>query len=181
MVRNGHNVSPGHAARARRLRMLRKKWCDVGPTPVLRTRMLQIVDGKGKLRGVFGTADPFDPGVQLGIVDEEGNYRAGFGLGDDGQAHITVSAGQKDRGIRMTALPDGDVSMLFTGEGAPLVHLGLDEEEGKDPSAHLVLADKDGRGATAICGRRSGPFVKLSDYRGQIRASLELGPTASRS
>ncbi len=75
----------------------------------------------------------------------------------------------------MTALPNGDVSILFTGEGAPLIDLGLDEEEGKDPAAYLVLADKDGRAATALCGRRSGPFVRLSDYRGQIRASLELG------
>jgi hypothetical protein len=51
----------------------------------------------------------------------------------------------------------------------------LDEEEGKDPAAYLVLADKDGRAATALSGRRSGPFVGLSDYRGQVRASLELG------
>ena len=84
MVRNGHNVPPGHALRASRLRLMRKKWSDVGPTPVLRTRMLQIVDGKGRLRGIFGTADPFAPGAHLGIVDEEGNYRAGFGMGDDG-------------------------------------------------------------------------------------------------
>jgi hypothetical protein len=51
--------------------MLRKKRSGVGPTPVLRTRMLQIVDGKGRPRGIFGTGDPFAPGVHLGIVEEE--------------------------------------------------------------------------------------------------------------
>jgi hypothetical protein len=152
-----HKVSPAHALRARRLRTLRKKWSNVGPARVLRTGNLEIVDGKGRLRGVFGS------GVQLGIVDEEGNYQARFGLGDDGQAHISVSAVPKDRGIRMTALPDGNISMLFTAESAPLIDLGLDEEEGKDPAAYLVLADKDGRAATALCGRRSGPFVRLID------------------
>jgi hypothetical protein len=114
-----HKVSPAHALRARRLRTLRKKWSNVGPARVLRTGNLEIVDGKGRLRGVFGS------GVQLGIVDEEGNYQAGFGLGDDGQAHISVSAVPKDRGIRMTALPDGNISMLFTAESAPLIDLGL--------------------------------------------------------
>jgi hypothetical protein len=91
--------------------MLRKKWSDVGPNPVLRTGRLQIEDENGRLRGVFATGGPFGSGVHLGILDEEGNYRAGFGLGDDSQAHMTVSAGSKKRSIRMTALPEGDVSI----------------------------------------------------------------------
>jgi hypothetical protein len=114
----------------------------------VRTGRLQIEDGNGRLRGVFATGGPFGSGVHLGILDEEGNYRAGFGLGDDSQARMTVSAGSKKRSIRMTAMPEGDVSILLTGEGAPLVELGLDEE-GKDPAAYLVLADKDGRAAAA--------------------------------
>ena len=38
-----------------------------------------------------------------------------------------------------------------------------------------MLGDKDGRAAVAVCGRKSGPFVRLSDPRGEVRASLELG------
>jgi hypothetical protein len=66
LVRNENNVSSVHAVRARRLRMLRKKWSDLGRKPVLRTGRLQIEDGNGRLRGVFATGGPLGSGVHPG-------------------------------------------------------------------------------------------------------------------
>jgi hypothetical protein len=72
-------------------------------------------------------------------------------------------------------MDDGSVYLTLSGEEAPMAGLTLSEEEGKDPSANLMLTDTDARAGVGISGRRSGPSVKLIDRREKVRASLELG------
>jgi hypothetical protein len=41
----------------------------------------------------------------------------------------------------MVAMDDGNLYLLLNGKDAPMVGLTLSEEEGKDPSADLMLTD----------------------------------------
>lgn len=133
------------------------------------------MDRSGRLCAFFGTGGPLGTGAHMAVLGEHENSWAGLGLHDDGQAYVAVSGGEKGRGMKAAVGPDADARLLFTGEDASLVYLGLDEEAGKDPASYFVLGDEDGRAAVAVCGRRSGPFVRSSDPRGEVRASLELG------
>lgn len=154
--------------------MLAKGRTKPSPPMVLRARRLDGVDRSARIRASFGTGGHLGSGAHLAVLGEHGNSWAGLGMQDGGQAYLAVSGGEKGRGVKAAAGPDGDARLLFIGEDSPLVYLGLDEEAGKDPASYFVLGDKDGRAAVAVCGRKSGPFVRLSDPRGEVRASLEL-------
>lgn len=80
----------------------------------------------------------------------------------------------KDKGIKAGVKADGDSILMFTGESSPLVGLSSQHEEGKDPSADLVLADADQKAGIVLSGKRSGSFIRLKDRRQEVRASLEL-------
>ena len=157
-------------ARARRERMLAKGRSKPPPPGVLRARRLDVVDRSGRIRASFGTGGPLGTGAHLAILGEHENSWASLGLHDDGQAYVAVSGGEKGRGVKVAVGDNGDARLLFTGEDAPLVYLGLDEEAGKDSASYFVLGDKDGRAAVAVRGRKPDPFVRLSDLRGEVRA-----------
>lgn len=161
--------------RARRTRMMVKKWSGYTSTKRLRAQRMEIVDAAGNLRAIFGTGGPMGDGAHLVILDGEGGPSTSLGLHDNGQAYVAVSGGESGRGMKMAVGPDGDIRLLATGEDVPLLYLGLDKEEGGQPISYLVLGDEDGKASVAITGRKSGSFVRLSDARGEVRASLEVG------
>ena len=155
--------------------MMVKKWRGYAPTRALRTQRVEIVDNAGKLRAVFGTGGFIGDGAHLAVLgDEDGSY-TGLGLHENGEAYLAVSNGEKGRGMKMAVGPEGAARLVSTGEDSPLLYLGLDEEEGGGPISYLVLAENDGGASIAITGRKSGSFVRLSDARGEVRASLEVG------
>lgn len=164
---------------------------------VVRTKRLEIVDDEGKVRAALGTDEEgmggltlFDEGGKkravleageaqkhaegLALFDAQGNIRAMLGLSKDGHSNLSILAGGKGRNIKLIGHPDGGVILALVGEGAPHIFMNLVEEEGVDPYAHLVLTDKDGRGGIVLGGRKSRSFVRFRDYRGEIRAGLEL-------
>lgn len=170
---------------------------DKTPARVLRAKQLEIVDNEGKVRALLGTdregttsLSIFDhsdrvraslgasaipeKGGGLSVYDKNGEHRAGLGLDESGQAGLSVSAGQKDRDITISAYDEGDLYLML-GEGdTPMAALGLTEGEDKDLSSEFFLVDKDRRAGVVISGRRSGPFVRLRDRRERVRASFEL-------
>jgi hypothetical protein len=137
---------------------------------------LALYDTNGNLRASVGVDNDPEKGSSLTLYDMEGKSRVGVGLQTGGQAGLGISAGKKDRAVKIAAMDDGNVYLMLSGEDAPMVGLTLSEEEGKDPSADLMLTDKDTRAGGGISGRRSGPSVKLIDRREKVRASFELGP-----
>ena len=174
MVGRSGKAWSASAVHARRARRLAKRSLRADPAGVLRAKRLDIVDEGGRLRASLGAGEPWGSGAHLSVLGENGNSWASLGLHDNGQAYVAVSGGEKGRGVKMAAGPDGDARLLFTGEEAPLIFLSLDEEDSRDPASSLVLGDGDGRAAVAACARKSGPCVRFSDRRGEVRASLEL-------
>lgn len=150
-----------------------KRWRGYASAKAVRTQRVEIVDGKGKLRAVFGTGGFLGDGVHLAVLGEEDGSSTSLGMHEDGQAYLAVSGGESGKGMKLSAGPDGSAGLTATGEGSPVLYLGADEEGG-DPISYLVLADSDGQGSVAITGRKTGSFVRLSDGRGEIRASLEV-------
>ena len=155
--------------------MVVKKWRGYAPARVLRTQRVEIVDGAGRLRAILGTGGPVGDGAHLVVLDNEGGSSASLGLHQGGQAYFAVSSGEGGRGMKMAVGPSGDARLVATGEDAPLLYMGVDEEEGAGPISYLVLADKDGKASISIGGREAGSFVKLSDADGVVRTSLEIG------
>jgi hypothetical protein len=136
---------------------------------------LSVFDTNGKPRAVVSMDNDPDRGSALILLDTEGKQRAVVSLKEGGQAGLRFSAGQKNRAISISAGDDGKLYLMLSGEGAPMVALGLNEKEGQDACSNIVLADNDDRAGIVISGRRSGPSIKLTDRREKVRASLELG------
>ncbi len=136
---------------------------------------LGVFDTNGKLRASVGMSNDPDGESFLTLLDKEGKARVGVGLQTDGQAWLSILAGKKNRSVKLAAMDDGRITLMLSGEGAPMVALGLREEQGQDASSNIVLADKDDRAGIVITARRSGPYMKLSDRREKVRASFQLG------
>ena len=164
---------------------------------ILRTKRLEVVDDEGRVRAALGTDEEGMGGLTLfdesgkkravleageaqghaeglALFDADGNIRATLGFSKDGHSNLTILSGGKGRSIKLIGQPDGGVILGLVGEGAPHVFMSLVEEEGVDPYAHLALTDKDGRGGIVLGGRKAWSFVRFRDYRGEIRAGLEL-------
>ena len=91
-------------------------------------------------------------GSGLHFNDTNGERRAGFGVYEDGQAGLSISAAQKDRHIKMAAWKDGNLTFMLTDSGTPRAALGLAESENRELSPDLALFDKDGRAGVVVSG-----------------------------
>jgi hypothetical protein len=137
---------------------------------------LSVLDTDGNPRVVVNMNNDPDKDSALILLDTDGKQRAVVNLHASGQAGLSLSAGQKDRSIKLVAMDDGGVHLMLTGEGAPKAVLtSLSEDDIDDPAAILALLDKDGQGGVHIGGRRYLPFARFKDPRGTVRTSYELG------
>ncbi len=115
-------------------------------------------------------------GSSLYFNDTNDQPRAGFGVYEDGQAGLSISAAQKDRHIKMAAWKDGDLTLMLTDSGAPRAALRLAESENRELSPDLALIDKDGRAGVVVSGGSSSdPHLRLADRRYKVRGFFGLG------
>jgi len=112
----------------------------------------------------------------LYCCDANGESRSDFGVYEDGQAGLRLSAAQKDRQIQMAATKDGNLYLVLSEEDTSMAGLTLAEGEDKELSSDLALISKDGRtGVVVSSGRSSDPHLRLTDRRHNVRGFFGLG------
>lgn len=117
-----------------------------------------------------------EQGSGLYCCDSSGERRAGLGVNEGEQAGLSLSAAQNDRHIKLGAAKDGNLYLMLTESGTPMVGLMLGEGEDNVLSSNLAFMDKDGRGGVVISGGRSwDPHVRLIDRRQKVRGHFGLG------
>jgi hypothetical protein len=117
-----------------------------------------------------------EKGGGLSIRDKNGKHRAGIGLHESGQAGLSVSAGQKERDIKISAEDEGNLRLVFAADDTLMAALGLAEREDWEISSEFMVLDKDAHSGVVLSGgRTSAPAVRLLDRHRKRRASFELG------
>jgi hypothetical protein len=133
-----------------------------------------VFETSGKQHVTLGASAAPEKGGGLSVHDPNGVVSASLGVQEHGQAGLGFAADQTGQAIKMGTMDDGRVYLILSKQNAPMVMVGLSEDDGNNPSSMLALTDKEGRSGVEIRGRRSGPHVTLRDRREKARASLEL-------
>ncbi|MCC6796707.1 MAG: hypothetical protein IT366_16425 [Candidatus Hydrogenedentes bacterium] len=140
-------------------------------TNVLRATKFELIDGTGRVMGVFGSADGKTP--QLQLLDEAGKPRIHMGLRtSNGEPEFTLNGkdGKKRAWLSLTSVGGANLMLIDNKERARINMLTTPEG---DPFIHFLDANEIGRASYGITNEGI-PMLELHDAEGNVRAALHV-------
>ena len=138
---------------------------------VLRATKFELIDGTGRVMGVFGSADGKTP--QFELHDAAGKTRAFLGFRDsNGEPEFTLNGkdGKKRVWVSLTSVGGANLMLIDNKERARLNMLTTPDGE---PFVHM-LDDKEVSRASYGITHEGVPMLELSDADGNVRAALHV-------
>lgn len=140
-------------------------------TNVLRATKFELIDGTGRVMGVFGSEDGKTP--QLQLLDEAGKPRIHMSLRtSNGEPEFTLNGkdGKKRAWLSLTSVGGANLMLIDNKERARINMLTTPEG---DPFIHFLDANEIGR-ATYGISDDGVPKLELHDAEGNVRAALRV-------
>ena len=140
-------------------------------TNVLRATKFELIDGTGRVMGVFGSEDGKTPQFQL--LDEAGKPRVHMSLRtSNGEPEFTLNGkdGKKRAWLSLTSVGGANLMLIDNKERARINMLTTPEG---DPFIHFLDANEIGR-ATYGISDDGVPKLELHDAEGNVRAALRV-------
>ena len=140
-------------------------------TNVLRATRFELIDGTGRVMGVFGSADGKTP--QLELRDATGTPRVIMGIREsNGEPEFTLNGkdGKKRAWLSLTSVGGANLMLIDNKERARINMLTTPEG---DPFVHLLDANEVSRASYGITND-GVPMLELHDAEGNVRAALHV-------
>jgi hypothetical protein len=140
-------------------------------TNVLRATKFELIDGTGRVMGVFGSEDGKTP--QLQLLDEAGKPRIHMSLRtSNGEPELTLNGkdGKKRAWLSLTSVGGANLMLIDNKERARINLLTTPEG---DPFIHFLDANEVGRASAGITNEGI-PMLELHDAEGNVRAALHV-------
>lgn len=140
-------------------------------TNVLRATKFELIDGTGRVMGVFGSEDGKTP--QLQLMDEAGKPRIHMSLRtSNGEPEFTLNGkdGKKRAWLSLTSVGGANLMLIDNKERARINMLTTPEG---DPFIHFLDANEIGRASYGITNEGI-PMLELHDAEGNVRAALHV-------
>ena len=140
-------------------------------TNVLRATKFELIDGMGRVMGVFGSEDGKTP--QLQLLDEAGKPRVHMSLRtSNGEPEFILNGkdGKKRAWLSLTSVGGANLMLIDNKERARINMLTTPEG---DPFIHFLDANEIGRASYGITNEGI-PMLELHDAEGNVRAALHV-------
>ena len=140
-------------------------------TNVLRATKFELIDGTGRVMGVFGSEDGKTP--QLQLLDAAGKPRVHMGIrASNGEPEFTLNGkdGKKRAWLSLSSIGGANLMLIDNKERARVNMLTTPEG---DPFIHFLDANEVGRASYGITNE-GVPMLELHDAEGNVRAALHV-------